>query len=71
MRYLDIMIISEQKFRPRSMRHQGWDYAGYGWYLDDYDHVIRNEKDLDRIRMYIHENPERWAFDEENPMNWR
>lgn len=42
-------------------------YDDFAWQRNFYDHVIRNEKDLERIRVYIHENPERWAFDEENP----
>jgi hypothetical protein len=33
------------------------------WY---YEHVIRNEKALDRIRAYIANNPARWAHDPEN-----
>ena len=37
------------------------------WQRNYYDHVIRNVKDLDRIRRYIDENPARWAYDDENP----
>jgi REP element-mobilizing transposase RayT len=37
------------------------------WQRGFYDHVIRDEPDLDRIRRYIEENPLRWALDEENP----
>ena len=37
------------------------------WQRNYYDHVIRNAKDLDRIRRYIDENPARWAYDDENP----
>lgn len=32
-----------------------------------YDHVIRDEADLDRIRRYIEENPLRWDEDPEDP----
>jgi hypothetical protein len=31
-----------------------------------YDHIIRNEEDLNRIRKYIIENPIKWAKDEHN-----
>lgn len=32
-----------------------------------FEHVIRNEESLQRIRQYIHDNPARWDFDRENP----
>ena len=37
------------------------------WQRNYYEHVVRDEKALDRIRRYIDENPARWAFDDENP----
>jgi REP element-mobilizing transposase RayT len=37
------------------------------WQRNYYEHVIRDEDDLNRIRQYITENPLRWAEDEENP----
>ena len=37
------------------------------WQRDDYEHVIRNESALDRIRKYIADNPARWSVDPENP----
>jgi len=37
------------------------------WQRNYYEHVIRNEDSLDRIRRYIAENPLRWAYDRENP----
>jgi REP element-mobilizing transposase RayT len=36
------------------------------WQRNYYEHVIRNEASLSRIRQYIVENPARWAFDREN-----
>ena len=41
------------------------------WQRDYHDHVIRNERDLDRIREYIHNNPLQWDLDEENPSRLR
>ena len=32
-----------------------------------YERVIRNEKELNRIREYIENNPLRWQIDRENP----
>ncbi len=37
------------------------------WQRNYYDHIIRNDLELDRIRLYISDNPHRWAEDEENP----
>jgi REP element-mobilizing transposase RayT len=37
------------------------------WQRNYHEHVIRNEKSLERIRQYIQDNPLRWAFDRENP----
>lgn len=37
------------------------------WQRNYYEHIIRNEQDLQAIREYIVNNPARWADDEENP----
>jgi REP element-mobilizing transposase RayT len=37
------------------------------WQPNYHEHVIRNEKELQRIREYICNNPLRWASDRENP----
>ncbi len=37
------------------------------WQRNYYEHVIRNERDLNRIRDYIRDNPLRWHLDRENP----
>jgi putative transposase len=37
------------------------------WQRNYYEHVIRDERDLARVRRYIDENPLRWEFDQENP----
>lgn len=39
------------------------------WQRGYYDHIIRGERALDRIRNYIQANPSRWPQDEENPTN--
>ena len=40
------------------------------WQRNYYEHVIRDEDDLNRIRQYIIDNPVKWDEDEENPKNW-
>ena len=37
------------------------------WQRNYYEHVIRNESALDRIRRYNEDNPAGWAEDPENP----
>jgi len=37
------------------------------WQRNYYEHVIRSEESLNRIRGYIATNPFRWEFDRENP----
>ena len=39
----------------------------FAWQRNYYEHVVRNEESLNRIRQYILENPARWAIDRENP----
>jgi len=37
------------------------------WQRDYHDHLVRNDRALDRIRNYIAANPARWSTDPENP----
>ena len=39
------------------------------WQRNYYEHIIRNEDELNRIQEYIINNPLQWADDENNPMN--
>ena len=38
------------------------------WQRNYYEHIVRNERELNAIREYIRLNPSRWAEDIENPM---
>jgi putative transposase len=42
-------------------------FQGRVWQRNYYEHVIRDETELGRVRRYIDENPLGWAFDDENP----
>ena len=44
-------------------------YRDFAWQERFYDHIIRNERDADRIRAYIANNPARWELDYENNEN--
>jgi putative transposase len=41
------------------------------WQRNYYEHIIRNEQALQRIREYIVNNPLRWGLDIENPANYQ
>jgi putative transposase len=39
------------------------------WQRNYYEHIIRNESELYRIREYIQNNPSKWDLDRENPVS--
>ena len=41
------------------------------WQRNFYEHIIRNEKELNQIRDYIIHNPLKWEEDRNNPKNWK
>ena len=50
------------------VKERGWpQFKGSLWQRSFYDHVIRDETSLNRIREYIASNPLRWDLDRENP----
>jgi REP element-mobilizing transposase RayT len=50
----------------RGVKTSGWPrFEGRLWQRTFYDHIIRDDRDLDRIRTYILDNPVQWSMDEE------
>ncbi|MFA4834052.1 MAG: transposase [Patescibacteria group bacterium] len=45
------------------------DYEHFAWQKSFYDHIIRHEKSLNKIREYIINNPLKWELDRNNPEN--
>ena len=43
------------------------EFHDFQWQKRYYDHIIRDEQSLNRIREYISANPEHWQMDKENP----
>lgn len=39
----------------------------FHWQRSYYEHIVRNKKDLERIRKYILDNPYYWFCDQNNP----
>ena len=44
-------------------------FLHFQWQRNYYDHIVRNDKELNNIREYIANNILRWSFDSENPRN--
>ena len=52
----------------RGVKRFGWPaFQGHLWQRNYYEHIIRDEDSLNRIRQYIVDNPARWDSDGENP----
>ncbi len=52
----------------RGVKQNGWaPFPGRLWQKNYYEHIIRNDDELNRIREYIEGNPQNWETDEENP----
>jgi putative transposase len=52
----------------RGVKEDGWvRFNRRLWQRNYFEHVIRDENALNRIRQYILDNPMRWEFDRENP----
>ncbi len=52
----------------RGVKHNGWKpFPGRLWQRGYFEHRIRDELDLDRVRQYIVSNPAKWEMDRENP----
>jgi REP element-mobilizing transposase RayT len=52
-----------RSFKAAVTRQIGSDSETPIWQRNYYDHIVRNEADLDRIRTYIIHNPARWRED--------
>ena len=42
-------------------------FHGKLWQRNYYEHIIRNEDELNHFRQYIADNPANWQIDNENP----
>ena len=54
------------------VKQRAWHrFPGKLWQRNYYEHIIRDETDLNGIRRYIVDNPARWMEDAENPEGFR
>ncbi|MCL4535111.1 MAG: transposase [Bacteroidetes bacterium] len=50
------------------VRDRRWPpFLGKLWQRNYYEHIVRGEDELDRIRHYIDDNPLKWQIDQDNP----
>ena len=48
----------------RGVKQNGWaPFPGKLWQRNYWEHIVRNEPELNRIREYIHNNPAQWELD--------
>jgi REP element-mobilizing transposase RayT len=56
----------------KGIKNKGWKpFIKRFWQRNYYEHIIRNEEELNQIREYIINNPLKWDLDKENPQNLR
>lgn len=54
----------------RGVKNLGWTpFAGKLWQRNYYEHIIRNQDELIRIRQYIRDNPLNWQTSEIEPFS--
>jgi REP element-mobilizing transposase RayT len=52
------------------IKNNGWKpFNKYIWQRSFYDHIIRKEESLNKIREYIMINPQQWNDDKNNPLD--
>ncbi len=56
------------RYRERVENADWPPFPGRLWQRNYYEHIIRSEKSLNKIREYITNNPIRWQFDRDNPV---
>ncbi len=64
---LQSIIHSYKSVVTRWCRKNGYD--NFAWQSRFYDHIIRADGSIDRIREYIINNPAKWEEDKNNPAN--
>ena len=54
----------------RGIKQNGWQpFTGKLWQRNYWEHIIRDENDLNHYREYIINNPLKWELDNENSQN--
>ena len=64
-RPLQNMIGGMKSYTDRQYRLLGMPFEVKLWQTSYYDHIIRNDEDLENTRQYIQNNPLKWISDKE------
>ncbi len=56
-------------FSARTINQIRASTGSHVWQRGFYDHIIRSEHELNRVREYIIDNPKKWSEDIDNPVN--
>ena len=64
---LSEMIRGFKTYSSRKINEEIKNSKKFQWQKSFYDHVVRNENELFRIREYVQNNPLKWDLDRENP----
>lgn len=51
----------------RVIKEKNINTRGRFWQGNYYEHIVRNDEEMERIRQYIADNPRQWKLDRENP----
>jgi REP element-mobilizing transposase RayT len=64
---LPALMRAFKAFSTRAVNERRGHVGAALWQRGYYEHIIRNEASLERIRRYVVSNPAQWDLDEENP----
>ena len=59
--------LTTARYRKEVSKNNWRPFPGRLWQRNYYEHIIRNEDEINRVRKYIGDNPAQWALDDENP----
>jgi len=60
-------VVRTFKSKSAIQINRSMERSGPLWQRNYYEHIIRNEKSLEKIRRYIFDNPAQWMVDRDNP----
>ena len=63
---LGAIIRSYKAAVTHRINHQAHTVGCKRWQRGYYERIVRDDRELERIRLYIRQNPERWAEDRDN-----
>ncbi len=59
--------LTTARYRHGVKQKQWPPFPGKLWQRNYYEHIVRDDNELNKIRKYIMDNPKKWDLDRENP----